>query len=140
MHQPDYIVFPRRENPSNHIHTYLPSSVGYLHYTSVNGDRRRLYEAFPGPMGTLNYVGARVCQKQLHRTIPKDWTEDPYFVCHLLALAQSEDRKLGLSRLNVFTVCPKSIFSSRPLGTHSHQLIVVHTRDQRPRSREFAPI
>ncbi|KAJ5115542.1 hypothetical protein N7526_011423 [Penicillium atrosanguineum] len=105
VHQPDYIVFPRRENNIDHIHTSSSPLVGYLHYTSVNGDRRRLFEPCPGPMGALNAVGANVCQKLLHRIIPKEWTEDPYLICLLLALAQSQERKSGFSSQIVFTSC-----------------------------------
>ncbi|PLB55401.1 hypothetical protein P170DRAFT_506004 [Aspergillus steynii IBT 23096] len=103
VHQPVYIVFHRRETPANHVENRPPTLVGYLHYTSVNGARRRQFEPCPGPMGAMNSVGARICQKRLHQTTPKEWTEDPYFVCHLLALAQSQEHTLGFPRRIAFT-------------------------------------
>lgn len=56
-------------------------------------------------MGVINSVGASICQKRLAQTTPRKWTEDPYFMCHLLALAQLQERKLEWSNLTVYTVC-----------------------------------
>ena len=105
VHQPDYIVFYRYEQPIDHIHNGSPSLVGYVHYTSVNGDRRRHFEPCPGPIGVKNSVGASICQKRLSQMTPKDWTEDPYFICHLLALAQLQERTLDFSKPTAHTVC-----------------------------------
>lgn len=46
----------------------------------------------------MNSVGASICQERLAQTTPKKWTEDPYFICHLLALAQLQERKLDLPK------------------------------------------
>ncbi|KAE8152934.1 hypothetical protein BDV25DRAFT_127559 [Aspergillus avenaceus] len=104
-HRPRYLMFRGREglNDVDDIHHGSPMVVGYVHYTSVNGDRRRQFEPCPGPMGTINHVGASICQKRLFQTSPKEWTEDPYFVCHLIALAQYQARKSDSPRPPVFT-------------------------------------
>ena len=98
-------MFYRHEATIDHVHNGSPWLVGYVHYTSVNGDRRRQFEPCPGPMGVMNSVGASICQERLVQTTPKKWTEDPYFICHLLALAQLQERKLHLSKPKFYTVC-----------------------------------
>jgi hypothetical protein len=80
-----------------------------VHYTSISGDRRKLFEGCPGPRGTVNHIGVNICLKKLAQTTPKEWTEDPYFLCHLLALAQLQERQLlGSSKLSKYTVCLSS--------------------------------
>ncbi|CAG8250053.1 unnamed protein product [Penicillium salamii] len=101
-------MFLRREE--DHIHNDLPPLVGYVHYTSVNRDRRRQFEPFPGPRGNHNDIGMRICLKRITKTSPKNWTEDPYFICHLLALAQYQERKLNLSKSTTYTVSRLSLF------------------------------
>ncbi|OQE10075.1 hypothetical protein PENFLA_c095G03950 [Penicillium flavigenum] len=54
-------------------------------------------------MGVMNSIGASICQKRLAQTTPKEWTEDPYFICHLLALAQLQERKLDLPKPTIYT-------------------------------------
>ncbi|KAJ5959282.1 uncharacterized protein N7479_006432 [Penicillium vulpinum] len=80
-----------------------PPLVGYLHYTNVNGDRRRKFEPCPGPNGSLNFIGARILKIRLAQIAPKEWTKDPYFVCILLALAQLQERKLESSKPITYT-------------------------------------
>ena len=94
-------MFHRHEGPFGNG---LFPLVGYVHYTSVNGDRRRHFEPRPGSMRATTTVGAAVRQKQLAQTTPKDWTEDLYFLCHLLALAQLQERRLDLPKSATFTV------------------------------------
>ncbi|KAJ5922494.1 hypothetical protein N7516_010197 [Penicillium verrucosum] len=53
--------------------------------------------------GGMNSVGVSICQKRLAQTTPKEWTEDPYFICHLLALAQLQERKLDLPKPTIYT-------------------------------------
>ncbi|KAJ5793407.1 hypothetical protein N7457_000006 [Penicillium paradoxum] len=109
VHRPEYTVFHRREKIVDHIHNGSPPLVGYVHYTSVNGDRRRHFEPRPGSRGVSYSDGASI-QKRLAQTTPKEWTEDPYFMCHLLALAQLQERRLDWSKPTVYT--------SRLLVTH----------------------
>lgn len=110
VHQLEYIVFHPREVSIDHLHTNPPLVVGYVHYTSVNGSRRRQFEPCPGPKGAFNYIGERICRKREAQVTPEEWTGDPYFVCHLLALAQLQERRLELSELIIYTV------RSMPLG------------------------
>ncbi|KAJ5591555.1 uncharacterized protein N7459_001924, partial [Penicillium hispanicum] len=53
-----------------------------------------MFEPCPGPRGSLNWIGARILEKKLAKITPKDWIEDQYFVCILLALAQVQEHKL----------------------------------------------
>lgn len=105
VHQPDYIVFSRHEQFLD-INNYKPPPfIGYVHYTSVNGDRRKQFEPCPGPRRTSNSVGMNIClKKRLAQTTPKKWTEDPYFMCHLLALAQLQEHDSRFPRLFSYTV------------------------------------
>ncbi|KAJ5329450.1 hypothetical protein N7452_009840 [Penicillium brevicompactum] len=102
-HRPNYIIFHHREESADDTHKSTPPLVGYVHYTSINEDRRRQFEPCPGPRGVFNSVGANICQKRLAQTTPKEWTEDPYFICHLLALAQFQEFKLDLSEPSTYT-------------------------------------
>lgn len=81
------------------------SLLGYVHYTFVNGSRNRQYR--PAPGGRSNEIGWRIHLKRKARTTPKEWTDDPYFVCHLLALAQLKDRNrtVNPSKPITYTVC-----------------------------------
>ena len=106
VHRPEYLVFHRHreQQPTDPIHNYPPLLVGYVHYPTINGARRRQFEPCPGPRGTRNSVGARICVKRLAQTTPRDWMEDPYFMCHLLALAQLQERELSLFQSMTYTV------------------------------------
>ncbi|CDM32758.1 unnamed protein product [Penicillium roqueforti FM164] len=57
-------------------------------------------------MGVINSVGASICQERLAQTTLKKWTEDPYFLYHLLALTQLQERKLHLSKPKIYTKSP----------------------------------
>lgn len=103
VHKPAYIVFHRHKNSTPSTCDTSPSLVGYVHYTSVSGDRRRQFEPCPGPVGTANSVGARICQKRLAKTTPEEWSGDPYFLCHLLALAQLQENTIS-PKPTVYTV------------------------------------
>ncbi|KAJ5277771.1 hypothetical protein N7524_003924, partial [Penicillium chrysogenum] len=81
----------------------LVSKERHFSYSSVNGDRRRQFEPCPGPIGVMNSVRASICQERLAQTTPKKWTEDPYFLYHLLALTQLQERKLHLSKPKIYT-------------------------------------
>ncbi|KAJ0417785.1 hypothetical protein BJY00DRAFT_289064 [Aspergillus carlsbadensis] len=86
VHQPDYIVFRRHEPPSNNI---LPPTVGYIHYTNINGDRRELFERRSRATRAVDPIGE---YGRFLLVTPQEWTDDPYFLCILLALGQSQHR------------------------------------------------
>jgi hypothetical protein len=111
-----------------------PPLVGCVHYTSVNGERRRRFEPRPGPIRAITSVGASMWQKQLAQATPKEWTEDPYFLCHLLALAQLQERRLDFPRPITFTVCS---WPAQPISvcrTSVDSLPAASPRDERIRS------
>ncbi|KAJ5642247.1 hypothetical protein N7490_006247 [Penicillium lividum] len=60
----------------------------------VKGDRRKHFEGLPGPKGVSKSVRAATCRERLAQTSPKEWAEDPYFMCHLLGLAQLQEQWL----------------------------------------------
>ncbi|KAJ5542619.1 hypothetical protein N7535_005042 [Penicillium sp. DV-2018c] len=101
VHQPEYTVFHRHGGLFPNIKFGL---VGHLNYVSVIDARTRQLQPRPGAAispASLNYYG-----KQLAQVTPKQWTEDPYFLCVLLALAQMEKRKLyGSLKPATYTVC-----------------------------------
>lgn len=139
VHRPNYIVFRRQEASFDHVHKSFFPLVGSVHYTSINGVRRRQFGTCPGPMGAVNSVGEGICRKRLNQTTPKEWTEDPYFVCHLLALAQLE-HELNLSKPINYTVrsCPDLfLYVCRAL---TNSLPVSSSRDQRTRSGTHSSI
>ncbi|CAI7565547.1 unnamed protein product [Penicillium viridicatum] len=103
VHRPEYIVFHRHKEPIDHINNRPPSLLGYVHYTTVNGARYRQFYPCPGPRGAANKVGWSLHRKRLAQTTPEEWTEDPYFVCHLLALAQLQERNLNSSKPITYT-------------------------------------
>ncbi|PWY96101.1 hypothetical protein BO94DRAFT_507593 [Aspergillus sclerotioniger CBS 115572] len=104
VHRPRYLVFHPRKESLNRNDSTSPSFVGYVHYTDVVGDRRRQFEPCSGPRGVNNRPGIQLCLKKVAQTTPKDWTEDAYFMCHLLALAHS----ISLNQLRILYVsaCP----------------------------------
>jgi len=122
-------MFHRRNEPAEHIHNSPPPLVGYVHYTSVNGSRGRRFMACPGPRGTLNHIVGRIYNKRLAQITPKEWTEDPYFICHLLALAQLQERKLNLPKPTTYIVSftLARFLSARPqLIRFQSRLLVTH--------------
>lgn len=97
-------MFNHHEKSLDINHNKRPPLIGYVHYTSINGDRRKQFEPCPGPKGTPNTVGMNVCLKRLAQATPKKWTEDPYFMCHLLALAQLQEHESRIPKLGTYTV------------------------------------
>ena len=105
VHRPHYTVFRRHGQPNELISNHCPPLIGYLHYSYVTGARLDQFEPRPDPSGRLNFIGATIRNKRVAQITPKEWTEDPYFVCILLALAQLQERKLELPKPSTYTVC-----------------------------------
>ncbi|PLB50326.1 hypothetical protein P170DRAFT_473889 [Aspergillus steynii IBT 23096] len=93
IHRPSYMTFYRRETS---LDNSSPPLVGYVHYTDINGDRIDHYEG----LARASRVPGR-CQRLLARTTPKDWTEDPYFLFILLALAKLRSPLIFLMRWEI---------------------------------------
>lgn len=95
VHRPRYTIFLRHGEPQNHLTQGSPPLVGYLHYNFVIGDRGRRFDGHrPPPRGIRDWVGQELRCKKLAKIEPKNWIEDQYLVCILLALAQVQERKL----------------------------------------------
>ncbi|KAJ5096867.1 hypothetical protein N7456_007588 [Penicillium angulare] len=98
VHRPEYLVFHRHEQPPDRIYNNSPPVIG--------GARGRRFEACPGPGGIDNQIGINIRNIKISQTKPKEWTEDPYFLCHLLALAQFQGRKSQLPEPKSYIVKP----------------------------------
>ncbi|RAL02362.1 uncharacterized protein BO80DRAFT_443673 [Aspergillus ibericus CBS 121593] len=103
VHRPHYTVFRRHGQPNDLARKGSPPLIGYLHYTDVTGDRLNEFEPCPDPSGRLNFIGASIRNKRVAQITPKDWTEDPYYVCVMLALAQLQERKLDSPKPIIYT-------------------------------------
>ncbi|KAL2810968.1 hypothetical protein BJX63DRAFT_422691 [Aspergillus granulosus] len=90
VHQPAYTVFYHHETPFNTNSS--PPLVGYIHYTSINGDRREYFEHRSRATKGITQTKANSFQTQFALATPKEWTEDPYFLFILLALGQLQHR------------------------------------------------
>ncbi|RDW64546.1 uncharacterized protein DSM5745_09957 [Aspergillus mulundensis] len=101
VHRPHCTVFYRHGQPDKHVDG--PLLVGHLPYGHVKGGRTRLFQPCPDPRGRLNRIGAEICEKRVAQVTPTEWTEDPYFACVLLALAQLQERKLDLPNPTTYT-------------------------------------
>ncbi|PLB55497.1 hypothetical protein P170DRAFT_443279 [Aspergillus steynii IBT 23096] len=94
VHQPCYTVFHRHAQPQLHENvSSAPSLIGYIHYGHVKGDRSRIFEARPDPRGRGNRIGAEIGKNRLARVTPKQWTEDPYFICSRLLVTNMTDHE-----------------------------------------------
>ncbi|RAH77796.1 hypothetical protein BO86DRAFT_412865 [Aspergillus japonicus CBS 114.51] len=99
----NYVMFIYHERAIDPTESRTPTPVGYLQYNSIHGARRKLFEARPGPRGERNRPGGTLCRKRMQQITPEEWTEDAYFVCPLLALAQSEEQRRVESSPATFT-------------------------------------
>jgi len=126
------MAFYRRETP---LDNSSPPLVGYIHYTDINGDR---IDHCKG-LARASRVPGR-CQKLLALTTPSDWTEDPYFLFILLALAQRQRvfrlRSPGPEPETHFVVrssacSPSGRYHTNPcLCSPQSRLLVTHVLDQ----------
>ncbi|RAK81324.1 uncharacterized protein BO72DRAFT_524295 [Aspergillus fijiensis CBS 313.89] len=99
----NYVMFIYHERAIDPAENRTPTPVGYLQYNSIHGACRKLFEARPGPRAESNRVGGTLCWKRMQQITPEEWTEDPYFMCPLLALAQFEEQRRDESSPATFT-------------------------------------
>lgn len=92
VHRPYYSVFYRRSQSSQSPRDFQPL-IGYLDYLDVSGFR-------------MKKLGGHLFAKSLSRVTPNEWTEDPYFLCVLLSIAQLQERLLKNSSPTSHMVCP----------------------------------
>ncbi|KAE8148116.1 hypothetical protein BDV25DRAFT_22533 [Aspergillus avenaceus] len=103
VHRPYYTVFYRRNEP-NQFNPDVQPLIGYLDYLDVMGRRIRRYMPPTRPGNDHDAVGTRLFAKKLSRVTPAEWTEDPYFLCILLSIAQLQQRlSKDLSALSFFS-------------------------------------
>ncbi|KAJ5611941.1 hypothetical protein N7528_009046 [Penicillium herquei] len=105
VHRPKSYLFRRcgyKSPPPTHAS--LTSLVCYVHYTSINGTRRnRKYGPMYGPKGKENKISHKIWLKKVTQMTPKDWTRDPYFLSHLLALAQFDAKDPSTPKKDNYT-------------------------------------
>ncbi|OOF98973.1 hypothetical protein ASPCADRAFT_127558, partial [Aspergillus carbonarius ITEM 5010] len=94
IHRPDYIIFIRCNQTEAELQAGSPPIIGYFDYTSVKLRRQVRYQPWPDPSGRPNSIGERICERSLAAITPVEWTEDPYFVCLFVALAQVQEKRV----------------------------------------------
>ncbi|KAJ6041411.1 hypothetical protein N7460_006801 [Penicillium canescens] len=97
VHRPHYTVFYRRDQPDRSVSQEPLPVIGYLNYTNVSGTRWHKFQPRHHD-GGVDYAVSPLSKKKLARVTPKEWKEDPYFVCVLLSLAQLQEHRLKPSR------------------------------------------
>lgn len=105
VHRPHYTVFYRRDQPDRSVSQEPLPVIGYLNYTNVSGTRWHKFQPRHHD-GGVDYAVSPLSKKKLARVTPKEWKEDPYFVCVLLSLAQLQEHRLKPSRPTSHLVSP----------------------------------
>lgn len=97
-----------RKTEPDELVDYLPrsvtSGVGYVHYSTIERTRREQIVPGSGRKKRFRVWEARNWRQRLAQAKPKEWTKDPFFLCHLLALAQYQDWKRDPSKSHTHTV------------------------------------
>lgn len=108
VHRPHYTVFYRCDQPDRSVCQEQLPVIGYLNYTDVSGIRWHKCQPRHHGGGDDSAI-SRLGKKKFDQVTPKEWTEDPYFVCVLLSLAQFQERRLKSPRPKIHLVsapCP----------------------------------
>ncbi|PLN86319.1 hypothetical protein BDW42DRAFT_92987 [Aspergillus taichungensis] len=79
--------------------------LGYLDYLDVTSKRVTKLSPSGVPIQSQNPIGARLFAKKMARITPQEWTEDPYFICVLLSIAQFQRRLSKDSSRRAFSTC-----------------------------------
>ncbi|KAL4882693.1 hypothetical protein BJY04DRAFT_217187 [Aspergillus karnatakaensis] len=107
---PRMSLFYRLGLPSKPLLANAPYYIGYINYSDLKSTRRRAtdFTRQISSTGVADEVNVRIMKKTLARLTPEDWRRDPYFLCHLLTLAQGsrsvwrrseEAEKMGIPEL-----------------------------------------
>ncbi|KAL3459528.1 hypothetical protein BJX64DRAFT_291195 [Aspergillus heterothallicus] len=91
LHKAEYTIFHRHGSATGYLREGIPFMVGYLTWANVINQRVMRYMGHPGPKGTRNGVGIRLRSRRVAKITPRNWSEDPFYLCVLLALAQSQE-------------------------------------------------
>lgn len=93
VHRPRYTVFIRGDRYKQ-LNNSTPPMVGYLDYLDVTGLREKQFRSSTQPGKRKNTTSTHLFAEKLSQLTPREWTEDPYFICVLLSIAQLQRRLL----------------------------------------------
>lgn len=96
-------LFYRCDQPDRSVGQEQLPVVGYLNYTDVSSTRWHKCQSHHYGGGD-DFAISRLGKKKFDRVTPKEWTEDPYFVCVLLSLTQFQERRLKSPRPKIHLV------------------------------------
>ncbi|KAJ5938319.1 hypothetical protein N7466_001453 [Penicillium verhagenii] len=83
VHQPQYTVFYCRNELNESVCQEALPVIGYLNYTNVSGTRWHKCQRLRFD-GNDDSTVSRLRKENFVRVTPKEWREDPYFLCVLL--------------------------------------------------------
>lgn len=66
-------------------------TLGYLDYLDVERCRQEMFPARFPTEDITNRLRVRIQRKRVAQITPKNWSENPYLLCALLALAQLQE-------------------------------------------------
>ncbi|KAL7758660.1 hypothetical protein ACKLNR_011087 [Fusarium oxysporum f. sp. zingiberi] len=81
-----------------------PPVIGYAYYKAINRERQRRFTPRFHPKSDINRPVERLCRLYLRKVTPDNWSDDPYIVCLLLALAQAQSIKQREEKPETFPV------------------------------------
>ncbi|KAH7466437.1 hypothetical protein HZ326_7856 [Fusarium oxysporum f. sp. albedinis] len=81
-----------------------PPVIGYAYYKAINRERQRRFTPRLHPKSDINRPVERLCRLYLRKVTPDNWSDDPYIVCLLLALAQAQSIKQREEKPETFPV------------------------------------
>lgn len=105
IHRTDCIVFSRQQQPEDEICQRPHHLVGYFHYQEVTRRRWQKLQPRRHPRGGRNIPGQGLSLKKLSDITPKDWSRDPYLLCVLISMVQSQKYDHEPLQRTVPTVC-----------------------------------
>ncbi|EXM22786.1 hypothetical protein FOTG_09549 [Fusarium oxysporum f. sp. vasinfectum 25433] len=81
-----------------------PPVIGYAYYKDINRERQRRFTPRLHQKSDINHPVERLCRLYLRNVTPDNWSDDPYIVCLLLALAQAQSTKQREEKPETFPV------------------------------------
>ncbi|KAL2699775.1 hypothetical protein AAEP93_009750 [Penicillium crustosum] len=91
IHRPQYSVFYRGRKHSQPAGQAPRLTLGYLDYLDVERCRQEMFPARFPTEDITNRLRVRIQRKRVAQITPKNWSENPYLLCALLALAQLQE-------------------------------------------------
>ncbi|SCO91677.1 uncharacterized protein FRV6_15805 [Fusarium oxysporum] len=81
-----------------------PPVIGYAYYKDISRERQRRFTPRLHQKSDINHPVERLCRLYLRKITPDNWSDDPYIVCLLLALAQAQSTKQREEKPETFPV------------------------------------